>query len=86
VLEAMARGLPVACSDRGALAEIVDDAAVTFDPEQPLAIAAAMERLLGDTNERDRLSRAGRANAARFTWAETARRTLQVYERALRTR
>jgi glycosyltransferase involved in cell wall biosynthesis len=86
VLEAMARGLPVACSDRGSLAEIVDDAALTFDPEQPHAIAAAMERLLGDANERDRLSRAGRANAARFTWAETARRTLQVYERALRTR
>jgi glycosyltransferase involved in cell wall biosynthesis len=83
VLEAMSRGVPVACSDRGALAEVAGDAAVTFDPEQPQEIAAAVETLLADPAERGRLSRAGRANAARFSWAETARRTLHVYERAL---
>jgi glycosyltransferase involved in cell wall biosynthesis len=83
VLEAMARGVPVACSDRGALAEIADGAAVMFDPEQPGAIAAAIERLLADRGERERLRRAGRANAARFTWAQTARKTLQSYESAL---
>ncbi len=66
VLEAMARGVPVACSDRGALAEVIDGAAVTFDPDQPQAIADAIERLLVDAAERDRLSGAGRANAARF--------------------
>jgi glycosyltransferase involved in cell wall biosynthesis len=83
VLEAMARGVPVACSDRGALVEVAGQAAILFDPEQPQAIAAAIERLLGDPGERERLSRAGRANAARFSWAETARRTLRVYELAL---
>jgi glycosyltransferase involved in cell wall biosynthesis len=83
VLEAMARGVPVACSDRGSLAEIVDDAALTFNPEEPRAIAAAIEKLLTDPTERKRLSAKGRANAARFTWAETARRTLEVYERTL---
>jgi len=83
VLEAMSRGVPVACSNRGALAEVADDAALLFDPEEPRAIAAAIERLLGDPGERERLSRAGRANAARFSWAETARRTLRVYELAL---
>ena len=57
------------------------DAPLTFDPEQPRAIAAAIEKLLADPAERDRLSRAGRANAARFSWADTARRTLRVYER-----
>jgi glycosyltransferase involved in cell wall biosynthesis len=86
VLEAMERGVPVACSDRGSLAEVVDEAAVIFDPERPRAIADAIDRLLGDPTERERLARAGRENAARFTWAETARRTLQVYERALRIR
>ena len=86
VLEAMARGVPVACSDRGALREVAGGAALTFDPEQPREIAAAVERLLADPSERDRLSRAGPAQAARFSWTETARRTLQVYERALRTR
>jgi glycosyltransferase involved in cell wall biosynthesis len=83
VLEAMARGVPVACADRGSLAEVANGAAVTFDPEEPLAIAGALERLLGDPVERERVSAAGRANAARFTWAETARKTLQTYESAL---
>jgi glycosyltransferase involved in cell wall biosynthesis len=82
VLEAMTRGLPVACSNRGALAEVADDAALTFDPEQPREIAAAIERLVSDVGERERLRRAGEANAARFSWAETARGTLASYEAA----
>jgi glycosyltransferase involved in cell wall biosynthesis len=83
VLEAMSRGLPVACSDRGSLAEVAGGAALTFDPERSDAIAAALETLLGDASERERLSRAGRENAARYSWAETARRTAASYEAAL---
>ena len=83
VLEAMARGVPVACSDRGALAEIANGAAVMFDPEHPRAIADAIERLLADPAERQRLGREGRENAQRFTWAATARKTLESYESAL---
>jgi glycosyltransferase involved in cell wall biosynthesis len=83
VLEAMTRGVPVACSNRGALAEVADDAALLFDPEQPHSIAAALDRLLADPVERARLRNAGRANAARFSWAETARKTLDSYESAL---
>lgn len=83
VLEAMSRGVPVACSDRGALAEVADAAALTFDPEDPRAIAAAIETLVSDEHERTRLSRAGRENAARFSWAETARKTLASYQSAL---
>jgi glycosyltransferase involved in cell wall biosynthesis len=83
VLEAMARGVPVACSDRGALREVAGDAALIFDPERPQAIAAAIERLLADPAERERLRHAGLAHAARFSWQETARGTLASYERAL---
>ena len=83
VLEAMSRGVPVACSDRGALAEVADSAALTFDPDDPRAIAAAIETLISDEDERNRLARAGRENAARFSWAETARKTLASYESAL---
>jgi glycosyltransferase involved in cell wall biosynthesis len=86
VLEAMSRGLPVACSNRGGLAEVADDAALTFDPEQPYEIAAAIERLVNDAGERELLRRAGEANAARFSWAETARRTLASYEAAYSAR
>jgi glycosyltransferase involved in cell wall biosynthesis len=83
VLEAMARGVPVACSGRGALAEVADDAALRFDPESEPAIASAIERLLTDTGEAERLRVAGRERAARFTWEATAAGTLASYERAL---
>jgi glycosyltransferase involved in cell wall biosynthesis len=83
VLEAMARGVPVACSDRSSLPEVVGDAALLFDPDAPEQIAAAIERLLGDDAEAARLEHAGRARAARFTWTRTADLTLAGYERAL---
>jgi glycosyltransferase involved in cell wall biosynthesis len=83
VLEAMTRGVPVACSNRGALVEVADDAALLFDPEEPRSIAEALEKLLGDEAERERLIDLGHANAARFSWAETARKTLASYESAL---
>jgi glycosyltransferase involved in cell wall biosynthesis len=83
VLEAMVRGVPVACSGRGALGEVAGDAALRFDPESEPAIAAAIERLLVDRVEADRLRVAGRERAARFTWAATASGTLECYERTL---
>ena len=83
VLEAMARGVPVACADRASLPEVAGDAALLFDPARPEQIAAAIERLLGDPAEADRLRVAGRAQAAGFTWARTADLTLASYERAL---
>jgi glycosyltransferase involved in cell wall biosynthesis len=83
VLEAMARGVPVACSDRASLPEVAGDAALLFDPGDPAAMAAALERLLGDPAEADRLRAAGRARAALFTWERTAELTLASYERAL---
>jgi glycosyltransferase involved in cell wall biosynthesis len=83
VLEAMSRGVPVACSDRSSLPEVAGDAALLFDPESPRAIADAIERLLTDEALAARLREAGRAQAARFTWEATARGTLASYERAL---
>jgi glycosyltransferase involved in cell wall biosynthesis len=83
VLEAMSRGVPVACSDRGSLAEVAGDAARLFDPESPKEIAAAIEALLADRAAADRLREAGREQATRFTWAATARGTLASYERTL---
>jgi glycosyltransferase involved in cell wall biosynthesis len=83
VLEAMARGVPVACSNRASLPEVAGDAALLFDPADPGAIADALERLLGDPIEAERLRAAGRARAARFTWERAADLTLASYERAL---
>ena len=83
VLEAMSRGVPVACSGRGSLAEVAGDAALIFDPESESEIAAAIERLVTDRDEAARLRTAGRARAARFSWSATAAGTMAAYRRVL---
>jgi glycosyltransferase involved in cell wall biosynthesis len=83
VLEAMARGLPVACSDRGSLAEVAAAAALVFDPEQPEGIAKAIETLLLDPARATALRAAGLERARHFSWDAAAKATLDVYERTL---
>jgi glycosyltransferase involved in cell wall biosynthesis len=83
VLEAMARGVPVACSNASSLPEVAGDAALLFDPHDEAAIAAAISRLLSDESLRARLRALGAAQAQRFTWERTARLTLESYARAL---
>ena len=83
VLEAMARGVPCACSDRASLPEVAGDAALLFDPADPAAIRAAIERMLDDDALRERLRSAGLARAAQFSWERCARETAAVYARAL---
>jgi glycosyltransferase involved in cell wall biosynthesis len=69
VLEAMASGVPVVASDRGALPETCGGAALLVDPTDHAAIADALEAAIGD----DALVAAGLARAARFSWERTAR-------------
>ncbi len=83
VLEAMARGVPVACANASSLPEVAGDAALLFDPRSEQDIAAATGRLLEDRSLADELRARGRARAARFTWERTARLTLAGYARAL---
>jgi glycosyltransferase involved in cell wall biosynthesis len=83
VLEAMARGVPVACSSRGSLAEVAGDAALHFDPESEASIASAVRTVLGDRALAERLRVAGRTRAAGYTWAATAAATLATYRRTL---
>jgi glycosyltransferase involved in cell wall biosynthesis len=83
VLEAMARGVPVACSNASSLPEVAGDAALLFDPHRPVQIAAALGRLLTDAGLRERLGELGRERAREFTWERSARLTLDSYVRAL---
>lgn len=83
VLEAMARGVPVACADASSLPEVAGDGALLFDPRSEAEIAAAIERLLYEPQLAVRLRSAGQAQAAQFTWQRTARLTLESYERTL---
>jgi glycosyltransferase involved in cell wall biosynthesis len=77
VLEAMASGTPVVAAPDPALVEVAGDAAVYADEGDIAgAILHAVER-------REELRAAGLERAARFTWAETARRTVEVYRELL---
>jgi alpha-1,3-rhamnosyl/mannosyltransferase len=79
VLEAMACGTAVACSNTSSLPEIAGAAALTFDPHDVTAMADAIGRLLEDSALRMQMVRAGQVQAARFTWENTAAQTLAVY-------
>lgn len=85
VLEAMARGVPVACADASSLPEVAGEAALLFDPRSEEAIADALRRLLTDEALCGRLRRLGVERAARFTWERTAEGTLASYARVLGT-
>jgi len=80
VLEAMARGVPVAAADATALPATCGEAAELFDPLDPDAIAAAVLRALARRGE---LAAAGRERAALFTWDATAAATALVYRELL---
>jgi glycosyltransferase involved in cell wall biosynthesis len=80
VLEAMARGVPAIVADSSSLPEITGQAAIRVDPRSVRDLAAAIEGVLADPGEAARLSRAGRERAALFSWDQTARMTLRVYE------
>jgi glycosyltransferase involved in cell wall biosynthesis len=83
VLEAMARGVPVACSNASSLPEVAGEAALLFDPHDEAAIAGALRRLLDDASLREQLRGRGLARAREFTWRRTARLTLESYSRAV---
>jgi glycosyltransferase involved in cell wall biosynthesis len=85
VLEAMARGVPVACSNASSLPEVAGDAAVTFDPHDHKAISTAVERLLSDGPFAERLRVRGLERAREFSWERTARMTLDSYARTIGT-
>lgn len=75
-IEAMACGCPVVCSDRGALAEVVGDAARIVDPESAPAIAAGLREVLAAP---DKWRERGLARAQLFDWKRTAQATAALY-------
>ena|GEM_PF-200316 len=86
VLEAMGRGVPVACANIAVLAEVAGDGARLFDPQRPREIAAAIIDVLSDTQLAKRLIAAGRRREASLSWTATAQHTLESYRRAWRER
>lgn len=82
VVEAMDRGIPVACSDIPVLREVGGEVPAYFDPQDPASVAAAVETAVREAPAR---VTAGRGRAGRYSWAEAARGTLHAYERAQAT-
>lgn len=83
LVEAMARGCPVAAADATALPETGGNAAAYFDPHDETAIAAAIRSVLEDPARRAQLVAAGRARTAQLTWERTAAATVAVYRELL---
>ena len=78
-LEAMACGCPVIASNRASLPEVVGDAGLLFEPEEPEELAEKMSLLGNDEGLRQRLKERGRAQAQKFRWERTAEMTLEVF-------
>ena len=85
-LEAMALGVPVVVSDRGALPEVVGDAGLIFDSTDADALASALARVLGDTELRHGMTARGLARAHAYSWDRTAERTREAWQLAIEAR
>ncbi len=86
VLEALVRGVPVACSQIPALSEVAGDAALPFDPNRQEEVTAAIARLLHDRPLAARLARLGSQRAAAFGWKHTGEASLSGYRQAITSR
>jgi len=82
VLEAMACGTPVVVSQAGSLPEVTGGAGLVVDPMDVDAISAALDKIAGDADLRERLRTCGLERQRRFTWQETARLTWNAYQEA----
>ena len=85
-LEAMAAGVPVVASHRGSLPEVIGDAGLLIDPDNPEALAAAIEQMLGDPAIWQTCRQRGLERARQFSWEQTARDVRRAYEAAIQAR
>ncbi|HEY7355128.1 MAG TPA: glycosyltransferase family 1 protein, partial [Ktedonobacterales bacterium] len=83
LLEAMACGAPVVCSNAGALPEVAGDAALLVNPTDTDALGTMLLRLLRNPKLRSLLSKKGQARAAKFTWEACAQEHLKLYEEVI---
>jgi glycosyltransferase involved in cell wall biosynthesis len=75
LVEAMAIGLPIACSNRGPMPEVLCDGGVYFDPENPQSIAAAIETLIRDPELRMSVAKRAKGLSGQYSWTRCAAET-----------
>jgi alpha-1,3-rhamnosyl/mannosyltransferase len=83
ILEAMACGCPVICSNAASMPEAAGNAALYIDPLDVDSLVHAIETLVPDTQGRQTLKAAGLARARQFTWEKTARQTMDIFQRVI---
>lgn len=76
LVEAMAASLPIACSDRGPMPEILEDGGVYFDPTNPESIATAVERIITDSDMRSTIAARAKELSEQYSWSRCAEETL----------
>jgi glycosyltransferase involved in cell wall biosynthesis len=86
LIESMAAGLPIACSNRGPMPDMLGDAGVYFDPEDPVSIAEAVRTLAANPELRAEKAAAAFAAATQFSWAGCARQTFEFLSAVSGTR
>jgi glycosyltransferase involved in cell wall biosynthesis len=75
VIEAMASALPIACSDRGPMPEILSDGCVYFNPENPISIADAIENIINDNDKRITIAKRAKMLSESYSWERCASAT-----------
>ena len=75
LLEAMASGLPIACSNRGPMPEILQSAGVYFDPEKPINLANAIKKLIQDKNYREKIAKDAMLLSTNYSWKRCSKET-----------
>lgn len=75
LVEAMAVGLPIACSDRGPMPDLLGDGGVYFNPEDPESIAAAVEKIISDTDLRISIAKRAKELSEQYSWDRCAAET-----------
>lgn len=83
LLEAMACNTPVVSSGLTSIPEVVGDAAILCDPRDPDELAVAMQRVLKDERLKEELIEKGKNRVSLFSWSDTARKTLAIYQQVL---
>jgi glycosyltransferase involved in cell wall biosynthesis len=86
LIEAMAGGLPIACSDRGPMPEVLGDAGAYFNPEDPEDIANSLRKLIRSTSLRSRYAQAAYERAKGYSWEQCAKTTFGFLAEVARKR
>ena len=79
VLEAMACGTPVVCTNSGSLPEVAGDAAIVVNADEPFEFARAISSILDDSDRQLKMRQNGIAQASAFTWQQCAEQLVYVY-------